>query len=136
MSELGRPLPSLTDPVSAPFWSACREGRLELQRCSACRAIRWPPARRCPVCLSAGAALERLSGHGAIWSHARYERALHPAFATLVPYVVLAVALEEGPVMIAGLSGPEDGLEVGAAVFVVFTQVADAVTLPQFALCH
>jgi uncharacterized OB-fold protein len=132
--ESPRPLPSLEDPVTAPFWAACRQGRLELQRCDGCGALRWPPARRCPGCLSEAATTTPLGGRGTVWSHARYDRALHPAFAGSVPYVVLAVALEEGPVMIGGLRGDPDGLRVGARVEAVFTEVGGGVTLPQFEL--
>jgi uncharacterized OB-fold protein len=129
-----RPLPSLDDPANAAFWAACHAHRLELQRCRACDALRWPPARACPRCLHAGAEAVVLSGRGTVWSHARYERALHPAFAAAVPYVVLAVELEEGPVMIGALRGSEDGLRVGAPVRVVFADVTPEVTLPAFEL--
>jgi hypothetical protein len=129
-----RPLPSTADPVNAAFWAACREHRIELQRCTGCRALRWPPARVCPRCLGAAAEIAAMSGRGTVWSHARYERALHPGFAEAIPYVVLAVELEEGPLMIAALHGSEDGLRVGAAVEVVFTAVTPEVTLPEFEL--
>jgi uncharacterized OB-fold protein len=134
VSGASRPLPSLADPAHAAFWAACREHRLELQRCTGCGAIRWPPARVCPRCLDAASEPVILSGRGTVFSHARYERALHPAFAEAIPYVVLAVALEEGPVMIGALRGPEAGLRVGAAVRVAFRDVTPAVTLPEFGL--
>jgi uncharacterized protein len=129
-----RPLPSLADPVNGWFWAACAEGRLEAQRCQACGVLRWPPARRCPRCLEQATATVVLSGRGAVWSHARYERALHPGFD--VPYVVLAVELDQGPVMIASLHGSDAGLAVGVRVRAVFTEVAAGLRLPQFELAR
>jgi uncharacterized OB-fold protein len=128
-------LPSLADPITAGFWAACRERRLEAQECAECGAIRWPPSRLCPACLSATTRLRALSGDGTIWSHARYERALHPGV-TAVPYVVLVVALEEGPLLVSRLTGDEAGLQIGAPVRVMFTDVAPGLTLPLFALVH
>ncbi len=126
-------LPSVSDPLTAWFWAACRERRLEAQECAECGVILWPPARACPSCLGATTRPRALSGEGTIWSHARYERALHPGLSA-VPYVVLVVALEEGPLMVSRLAGDEAGLRIGAPVRVVFTDVAPAVTLPLFEL--
>jgi hypothetical protein len=128
-------LPSLSDPLTAGFWAACRERRLEVQECAECGAIRWPPARLCPSCLGATTRLRALTGEGTIWAHARYERALHPGVAP-VPYVVLVVALEEGPLMVSRLTGGDAGLEIGAPARVVFTDVAPGVTLPLFEIVH
>jgi uncharacterized OB-fold protein len=129
-------LPSLSEPLNAGFWAACRQRRLEAQECAECGAIRWPPARLCPSCLGATTRLRALSGGGTIWSHARYERALHPGVVAAVPYVVLVVALDEGPLMVSRLTGDEAGLEIGAPARVVFTDVAPGVTLPLFELVH
>jgi uncharacterized OB-fold protein len=128
----GKPLPDVDDPVAAPFWRALRERRVELQHCGACGHVRWTPARVCPECLAEGGEWRAVTGAGTIYSYAVYERALHPAFAADVPYTVLAVTLDAGPLMIGALTGADAEPDVGARVEPVFDDVAPAVTLLRF----
>jgi uncharacterized protein len=128
----GKPLPDVDDPVAAPFWRALRSRRVELQHCASCGYVRWPPARVCPECLADGGDWRAVTGAGSVWSYAVYERALHPAFAGEVPYTVLAVALDAGPLVIGTLTGGDQEPAVGARVEPVFDDVAPAVTLLRF----
>ncbi|MDO8212210.1 Zn-ribbon domain-containing OB-fold protein [Conexibacter sp. CPCC 206217] len=128
------PLPDVDDALAAPFWAAARERRLALQRCGACGYVAWPPARVCPDCLAQRLRWEAVAQTGEIWSFAVYHRALHPAFAAAVPYAVLAVTLDAGPLMIGAAVDAIDRLAVGARVRVRFEDVAARVTLVRFAL--
>jgi uncharacterized OB-fold protein len=94
-----------------PYWEAASEGRLALQRCEACGALRWPPAPVCPECLSPAARWEDVEGGGTLWSLAVYERAFAAAFRDHVPYAVGLVQLDAGPRIIATVEG--DDLAVG-----------------------
>ncbi|BDZ51442.1 hypothetical protein GCM10025867_36830 [Frondihabitans sucicola] len=126
-------LPDVTDALAAPYWAAAREHRLSMQQCADCGFIRWAPAEQCPRCLSLASTWVDLSGDGTIYSYVVYRRSLNPNFPD-VPFTVVQVALEEGPIMITRLVDEPEAARVGAAVHVVFTYVTEEVTLPNFAL--
>jgi uncharacterized OB-fold protein len=93
---LGHLLPPLT-AQTAPFVDAQRDCRLALQRCNVCSRVRAPVGPVCPECRSGEASWETLSGRGAVHSWIRYARPYLPELEPLMPYVVLCVALAEGP---------------------------------------
>jgi len=127
------PLP-VPDADSAPFWDACREGRLSVQRCPACARFRWPPMEFCPSCHHHGGDWTALSGEGVVRSFVVVHRAFDPAFSDRVPYVVAHVALDgAGDVTLIGnvLSDPADSVAIGQRVAVEFLDMG-AVSLPRF----
>ncbi len=124
------PLPR-PSPESAPFWEACHNGELRLQRCRTCGRFWFPPGVFCPECWSTEWAWERTGGRGKIHSFVIYRRAYHPAFPP--PYVVAVVELTEGPRLPTRLTDVEpDRVRVGQPVEVVFAPVAGEVRLPLF----
>lgn len=129
------PLPMVTEE-SRPFWDSCKEGVLRLQRCSSCSAYRFPPSILCPNCSSMDHSWEEVSGRGSIFSFVTYRRLYHKAFASLLPYVVAVIELEEGPRMLSRLAGVRDpdSLKCGMAVKVHFEALSDEVVLPLFEL--
>lgn len=132
MSDYAKPLPTLTEE-NRPFWEACREGHLSLQKCGACGHLRYPISRFCPECLSEETAWERLSGRGTVFSYIVLHRAYHPGFKDDVPYNVALVQLDEGPRMFSNIVGvPNDAVRVGDAVQAVFEPVTPEVTIPRF----
>ena len=70
------------------------------------------PRYLCPSCWSDKLEWIDASGEGTVHSFTIIRRASSPAFASLVPYVLVLVDLAEGPRMIANLVG-DDALEVG-----------------------
>ena len=46
-----KPVPEVTAAL-APFFAAAREGRLVVQRCAGCAALRFPPREICSACLA------------------------------------------------------------------------------------
>ncbi|MBU1357993.1 MAG: Zn-ribbon domain-containing OB-fold protein [Gammaproteobacteria bacterium] len=129
-----KPLPTLTDE-NQPFWEACREGRLSLQKCSACGHLRYPIAICCPRCLSGEAEWTTLSGRGTVFSVVVFHRAYHPGFKDDVPYNVAMIQLDEGPRMYSNVVGvPNDRVRIGDAVEAVFDAVTPEITIPRFRL--
>ena len=125
-------LPTLDD-VNRPFWDGCREGVLRLQRCDACRHLRYPVSPLCPRCLSTAATWDAVSGRGEVFSFAVFRHAYNEAWRERVPYNVALVQLEEGPTMISNVVGVEpDDLCVGLEVKAVFERVTDEITIPRF----
>jgi len=132
MFVIDKPLPAVTED-NAPYWEACREGRLSAQRCGACRHLRWPPSVLCPKCLAEGGEWVGLSGRGTIYSFIVVHRPQHPAFFEDAPYNVAIVELEEGVRShFSIVDCANDELRVGMPVEVVFDKVNDEVTLPRF----
>jgi uncharacterized protein len=109
-----------------PFWDAARQERLTVQRCPSCRCFTWQPVPVCPACRSPELAWEEVSGRATILSWTVPYPPVLPAFADLLPFVVVLVELAEGPRMVGQLVDTEGtlirtdgsdvrGLRIGAA---------------------
>ena len=80
-----------------PFWQACNEERLSMQRCSACNRLRWHPSPRCGVCGSADYTWDTLTGRGKLNTWTVVTHPVHPAAVEKIPYVVIVVELDDQP---------------------------------------
>lgn len=131
MVDASRPAPR-PDPVTAPFWDGCARHELRVQECRACRSRWLPGSVVCPRCWSDAVAWSVATGEGTVVSFVVYRRSYHPAFASLVPYVVAVVELAEGPRLVSNVVGiPPERVVVGMPVRVEFQPAGDAV-LPVF----
>lgn len=102
---IARPTPIL-GVYEKPFWEAVRNRELRLQRCDNGH-FRFPPGPRCPRCMSAAFSWEKVSGRGKLVSWTVFHR---PYFKEMpVPYTVVCGELQEGPLLVADLAGPDDG---------------------------
>jgi uncharacterized OB-fold protein len=130
--KIDKPLPAVTED-GAPYWAACREQRLAVQRCSACGHLRFPPSVVCPKCLAFEHEWTPLSGHGTIYSFIVVHRPQHPGFFDVVPYNVAIVELEEGIRLHTNVvECANEDLRIGLPVEVVFEKQDDEITLPKF----
>ena len=104
------------------YWAFARKGELRVQRCEPCGTHRYPPAAICHHCLSDAFEWSLLSGRGRLVSWTRFHRQY---FATIpVPYTVVSVQTDEGPMMIGNLvGGTADAPEFDMPVEVVFQDV-------------
>jgi uncharacterized OB-fold protein len=93
-------LAGLIEPVidadAVPFWQGIAEGRLLVPTCMSCGTAFYPPLPCCPSCQSELIEHVEAEGTGVLYSWVVMRRALDPAFAEAVPYVVAAVQLTEG----------------------------------------
>lgn len=127
------PMPELTD-LNRPFWESLADDVLVLQRCDACGHFRYPISELCPECLSPDATWTPMSGRGTVFSTIVFHEVYHPAFADKVPYNVSLVRLDEGPILVSNVVGPEPAdVAVGDQVEIVFDRVTPDVTIPRFA---
>lgn len=88
-----------------PMWASIERRRMQLQECSHCGAVRYPPGPVCAACLCLEHRWAEISGGGEILSWVRFHRQYfddHP-----VPYNAIAVRLDEGPIIVSNLVGPE-----------------------------
>jgi uncharacterized OB-fold protein len=128
-----KPLPDIGNPQTMPFWNALRERRIIVQRCSSCATARYPASPICPSCLSREHTWDDIEQDGELWSYVVYRRALAPAFADDVPYVIGIVEVADSLHITARIDASLDSLVVGMRVRAVFTDVSDALTLLSFA---
>jgi uncharacterized OB-fold protein len=116
-----------------PMWESIRARAMKLQRSKATGEFLYPPAPVCPRTLSPDLEWTPVSGRGRILSWVIYHKQYLPAYPA--PYNVIAVRLEEGPVMISNLQGrTPQGSWIGAAVRLVYATMPDGTVLPRFEL--
>jgi uncharacterized OB-fold protein len=127
LPERVRPGPDPTG-LDTEYWSGISEGRLVVQKCTACGSWQWGPEWVCYTCRSfdvewAEVPKEDGEYRGLIYS---WERVWHPTDSALndaVPYVVLLVELPgaDGIRMIGNLIGEQRAnISVGDPVRAVF----------------
>jgi hypothetical protein len=126
-----RPAPR-PDPESASYWAASVEGRLVVQRCTACGHHQLYARAHCLACRSPVEWVD-VSGRGTIYSYTVIRQNFSRAFRELLPYVVALVDLDEGPRLMTNIVNCEPGdVRVGMPVSVRFEAVSDEAALPMF----
>ncbi len=132
----GRPIPVAT-AVTEPYWEGCRRGQLLLQRCTSCGGSQFYPRTLCSGCGADTLEWAPASGAGEVAAYTVVRRAITPAFAERVPYVVAIVRLAEGPQMMSHVVDCEpEAVRVGAAVQVGFEDLDGEASLPVFRLTN
>lgn len=117
----------------APLWESIRAHGMKLQCCRECGQFQYPPAPVCHQCLSSELDWTALSGKGEILSWVIYHRQYLEAYPA--PYNVIAVKLEEGPVVISNLEGDVPQASwIGQQVRLLYKTMEDGFILPRFEL--
>jgi uncharacterized OB-fold protein len=126
-------IPPAVTEETAPFWQAAEEGRLLVERCTACGAESFPPRGVCRACRSRSTAPVEVTGSGEVYSltvnHQRWLPGLE------VPYAVVLVEFPGHPgVRVVGrLRGcPPDEAAIGMAVEVGFEPGPGGFAIPSF----
>ncbi len=135
-SKVTRPIP-VPNEWTKPFWEAAKQGVLALQRCRACGYFQHPPYATCVNCISTDLAFEPVRGTGTIYAYTIMYHTGDARFAPAVPYASIIVELDDAPrALLVGnlLDAPYTAAKVGRRVEVVFQQLTDDITLPQFRL--
>lgn len=120
---------------SREFWDGCARGELLMQRCAACRRMRFFPRPMCPHCQSTDAEWAPVSGSGTLYSWIVCHPPLLPAFQARAPYAVILVELAEDPgLRMVGnlLDWPLEEIRIGLPLRVCFEPVGEGVVLPQW----
>ncbi len=121
MSELLRPKPRL-GVFDAPYWDYARKNELRLQLCRHCAQFRYPPGPVCPECLCEESDWTPLGGRGRVVTWTIFRRQYFPEMP--VPYTVVSVASQEGPLLIGNFVNGEVGmLRINLPVRAVFENV-------------
>jgi uncharacterized OB-fold protein len=123
MTSPSERFPEIADPALAPFWDGVRAEKIVLQCCAQCGYMRWPPALRCPECLSANTEWKEAVPTGVLVSHATYRRALSADTAGAIPYTVALVRLDDGPQLYGRLQPGDNRAKAGAVVRATFEEI-------------
>ena len=119
--------------LSQPYWDGAREHKLLFQQCRVCGTNWHPPMPLCPKCHSSEIDWLPAAGGGAIYTYTIVQHPTHPAFQDHIPYAVAVVELDEGPRIVANIRNcPVEAVRGGMRVTLLFEDVTDTVTLPQF----
>lgn len=119
--SIRRPQPRI-GVYDQPYWDYALKGELRVQACKHCGHLRYPPGPSCPKCLSEETEWQELSGRGTIVAWTVFQRSYFPDIP--LPYTVVSVETEEGPLLIGNLVDA-GGVKpsVGVPVTVVFEDV-------------
>ena len=127
-----RPQP---DALTQAFWDGVQQHKLVMQQCQSChKFVHWPQ-EICRFCLSADLTYTQVSGRATLYSYAIAVHPYHPGLADRVPYTLASVELveQERLRMVTNIvECPEDRLEIGMQLEVVFVEVDPGLTLPLF----
>ena len=103
-SEAFPPTPvSLRSRVSQGLTAAAAVGRFELQVCSRCEAVQYPPREACSRCLSDRLVWTLQSGAGELLSTTVLHHSYDPFFRERLPWRVGLVRLDRGPTVLVHL---------------------------------
>jgi uncharacterized OB-fold protein len=124
-----RPIPAGGNVVGE-FWSAAADGRLLIQRCTACGTRQFYPRQVCAACGSTPE-WEQASGRGVVHTFTIVRQNGAKPFSAELPYVVAIVELEEGPRMMGNVTGcaPEN-VTVGMPVHAYAVTIEDGLAVP------
>ena len=127
-----KPVPHPT-PESQPYWDGAANGKLRLQRCTACGKFRNYAQLVCTECYSLGVEWVDATGRGLVHSWTVAHHAFLPAFKDDLPYTLVIVDLEEGPRMMGRLDpAAKAAPRIGLPVRIAFGRNGEDVSLPIF----
>lgn len=136
------PVP-VPDQDTQPFWDGCKRRELLIQRCGSCQKWLWQPRPICSTCQTPDPAWTKVSGDGVVASWTVMRPPTLPAYAELVPFVILLVELTEGVRLIGYLvdaegrllrtDGAAEGVRIGARVALRFHDQAGTI-LPSWTM--
>ena len=131
------------------YFEAAREHRLVVRRCLDCNLLRGEPGPGCPWCASLGWEWQSVSGKGTIYSYQIVVHTVLSGFREWVPFPIVLVELDEqrdqpntgdGLRITANLLDEnmapekEENVAIGKRVELVFLDLEDGLSLPQFKL--
>jgi uncharacterized protein len=140
------------DGENVAYFKHCAEHSFHLQQCDDCKLKRYPPTTACPWCMSRESQWVPVEGKGTVHSYTEVHHAIQPAFRSHTPYLILLVDLDtqkgeptaDEALRVAGnLCAPDGKLApaemvkrvgIGTRVRMVFTDVAEGLSLPQWTI--
>lgn len=140
------------DVENVEYFRHCAAHDFHLQKCSDCGMVRYPPGVACSNCASLDSEWVPVEGKGTVYSYCEVHHGIQPAFRERTPYMILLVELdtqkgwpsEHEALRVGGNLTTLDGalappemlakVGIGTRVRMVFTDVADGLSLPQWTI--
>jgi len=121
-----KPVPVATD-ISAPFWSALRERKVQIQQCDHCGHWVFYPRGHCSACFSPRLSWKPISGKGTLLTYTLTRIPTMPEFTDEMPQKLAVVQFDEGPHLNTTLVGLEpDEIKIGMRLKPVFSDIPDS----------
>lgn len=124
LSEIGA-----ADPTTEPFWQACIEHRLLVQKCTSCDAHQFYPRPFCLKCEETALEWVEAAGAGTIYSVTTVRMPVVPELDP--PYLLALVDLDEGPRLLTNIEA--DTANIGDRVKLFWRERRGLPPLPVFA---
>jgi uncharacterized OB-fold protein len=122
-------MPPVPDADDAYFWDGVAQGKLLLQSCVDCGALRHPPGPMCPRCRSLRWETREASGEATVYT---WIVSHHPTEADAQPRIAAVVELAEGVRFVTNLVDVDPArVRNDMAVELIFVDY-DGTVLPQF----
>jgi len=118
---------------NAWWWQGFRDGKLLIQKCSACGKLRHPPRPMCGACQSTSWEALEASGRGRVYSYTVLHHPRVPGYDFPLP--IGLIDLEEGTRIVANIKGCEpEAIRIGMPVECVVEPAGedDELMLPFF----
>lgn len=115
MTTMPKPI---IDNWNRPFWDACADRRLIVQRCQETGKTWLPPSPISPFAPAAKWEWTECSGAGTVLSWIVFHQVYFSGFSDRAPYNVALVRLDEGATMLSNVLGGNDNIEIGQRVTV------------------
>lgn len=132
--EYKKPIP-VPDEESRPFFEGAKQRKLMIQRCLDCETYHFPFRRWCNACQGPRLEWVPASGKGEVYTFVIVHYVYHPGFAREVPYNLVTVKLDEGPLVLSNLVGcKNEEIMIGMPVEATFEDITGEITLPKFRL--
>ena len=114
------------------FWDGLKDGKLLIQRCTGCWALRHPPRPMCPRCNSLEWDAIEASGRGTVYSFVMPRHPPWPWFEGQT-YIVALIELEEGTRILSNLRDVDPAaVTIGMPVEAFVEHFDSGVALHQF----
>ncbi|MCH8863364.1 MAG: OB-fold domain-containing protein [Proteobacteria bacterium] len=120
-------------PETAPYWEACHNHQLLIQKCADCGKHQFYPRTVCSHCTGGTLEWAEASGRGEIVSYTIMHRAVSKAYAGGGVTVLALIRLEEDVQMMSNIIGcdPEQ-VCTGMSVEIIFEDWSDEISMPMF----
>lgn len=130
----------MVDHHTLPFWQACAEHRLTVQRCTHCNHAQHPPSPICSECRSNDFEQTEVSGKGTLYTYTAVHQPI--TYEEKLPFIIAVVELDVSGtdcgnsvrIMTNIVDAEEGELRIGQAVELAWEKISDAVSIPRFKL--
>ncbi|MBW8639069.1 Zn-ribbon domain-containing OB-fold protein [Hoeflea sp. WL0058] len=129
-----KPLPEIPE-LTRPFWSAAREGRLVMQKCSSCGTVNFHPKPWCIECGDRNLVWTEMKQEGAVYSYTiSHSVAMnYLGWQEELPVVMCLIDIDGGARMYAQLTDvAEQDIHVGMRVKAYFEPIGEEAGIPKF----